>query len=61
MDEHIVETAENTQQEEKKKGTTFSDFMEIVESVIISVFAVLLIFTFVCRPVTVDGLSLIHI
>ncbi len=30
MDEHIVETAENTQQEEKKKGTTFSDFMEIV-------------------------------
>ena len=59
MDEHIVETAENTQQEEKKKGTTFSDFMEIVESVIISVFAVLLIFTFVCRPVTVDGSSMV--
>ena len=59
MDEHIVETAENTQQEEKKKGTTFSDFMEIVESVIISVFAVLLIFTFVCRPVTVDGTSMV--
>ncbi len=47
------------QQEEKKKGTTFSDFMEIVESVIISVFAVLLIFTFVCRPVTVDGTSMV--
>ena len=59
MDEHIVETAENTQQEEKKKGTTFSDFMEIVESVIISVFAVLLIFTFVCSPVTVDGTSMV--
>ena len=59
MDENIVETTENTQQEEKKKGTTFSDFMEIVESVIISVFAVLLIFTFVCRPVTVDGTSMV--
>lgn len=59
MDENIIETAENTQQEEKKKGTTFSDFMEIVESVIISVFAVLLIFTFVCRPVTVDGTSMV--
>ncbi|MDE5917391.1 MAG: S26 family signal peptidase, partial [Oscillospiraceae bacterium] len=33
--------------------------MEIVESVIISVFAVLLIFTFVCRPVTVDGTSMV--
>ncbi len=43
----------------KKKGSTFSDFMEICESVITSVFVVLLLFTFVARPVTVDGRSMV--
>lgn len=47
---------ENT---EEKKESTFSDFMEICESVITSVFVVLLIFTFVARPVTVDGRSMV--
>lgn len=47
---------ENT---EEKKGSTFSDFMEICESVITSVFVVLLLFTFVARPVTVDGRSMV--
>ena len=44
---------------EEKKGSTFSDFMEICESVITSVFVVLLLFTFVARPVTVDGRSMV--
>lgn len=47
---------ENT---EGKKGSTFSDFMEICESVITSVFVVLFLFTFVARPVTVDGRSMV--
>ncbi len=37
---------------------TLNDFMEILESIITSIFAVLLIFTFICRPVTVDGTSM---
>lgn len=49
-------TAEST---EEKKGNTFNDFMEICESVITSVFVVLLLFTFVARPVTVDGRSMV--
>ncbi len=44
---------------EEKKGNSFSDFMEICESVITSVFVVLLLFTFIARPVTVDGRSMI--
>ena len=44
---------------EEKKGSAFSDFMEICESVITSVFVVLLLFTFVARPVTVDGRSMV--
>lgn len=43
---------------EEKKGNSFSDFMEICESVITSVFVVLLLFTFIARPVTVDGRSM---
>ncbi|MGN0621700.1 MAG: signal peptidase I [Porcipelethomonas sp.] len=59
MDEQITEMTDAVQQEEEKKGSSLSDFMEIVESVIISVFVVLLVFTFICRPVTVDGTSMV--
>lgn len=56
----------NTQQvEEIKEEKTpkepknfLGDFLEICESVITSVFVVLLLFTFICRPVTVDGESM---
>ena len=46
---------------QKEHKNAFGDFMEICESIVTSIFVVLLIFTFICRPVTVDGLSLIHI
>lgn len=42
----------------QKPKDIFNDFMEICESIIVSVFAVILIFTFICRPVTVDGSSM---
>ena len=42
----------------EKKGSFLGDILEIVESVVISIFVVLLLFTFVARPVTVDGKSM---
>lgn len=54
--EETVQTQEVKKAE--KENSFISDIMEIVESVLISVFAVLLIFTFVARPVTVDGDSM---
>lgn len=56
-EQQIIENTEGNAEE--KKGSTFSDFMEICESVITSVFVVLLLFTFVARPVTVDGKSMV--
>ncbi|MGN1086435.1 MAG: signal peptidase I [Porcipelethomonas sp.] len=54
-DQQIEEKKEETAQEPKD---TLGDFMEICESIITSIFVVLLIFTFICRPVTVDGGSM---
>lgn len=56
-EQQIIENTEGNAEE--KKGSTFSDFMEICELVITSVFVVLLLFTFVARPVTVDGRSMV--
>ena len=61
--EEIKETAENTADKDKKEGeeeksSFFSDVLEITESVFMSIFVVLLLFTFVARPVTVDGRSM---
>ncbi len=60
MDEQQIleNTAENSDNKEETKGNFFGDFMEILESVVTSVFVVLMIFTFVARPVTVDGRSM---
>ena len=60
MDEQQIleNTAENSDNKEETKGNFFWDFMEILESVVTSVFVVLMIFTFVARPVTVDGRSM---
>ncbi len=49
---------EDQQIEKKVEKNVLGEFMEICESVITSIFVVLLIFTFVCRPVTVDGSSM---
>lgn len=56
-EQQIIENTEGNAEE--KKGSALSDFMEICESVITSVFVVLLLFTFVARPVTVDGRSMV--
>ncbi len=52
------QTAELKEETSQKPKNFLGDFMEICESVITSIFVVLLIFTFVCRPVTVDGTSM---
>lgn len=44
--------------EEEKPKDILGDIMEICESVITSIFVVILIFTFLCRPVTVEGSSM---
>lgn len=66
MEEQNIEeqniAEENTEKTDEKSAKSssnpFNDFMDICESVITSIFVVLLIFTFVCRPVTVDGTSM---
>lgn len=61
LEEELKEEIENTETEDKseeEKGSALSDVLDIVESVITSVFVVLLVFTFLCRPVTVQGGSM---
>ena len=57
-DELEKNEADGSENSSEEKGSAFSDFLDIVESIITSIFVVLLIFTFVCRPVTVDGGSM---
>lgn len=45
-------------EEEQKKGSFVRDFLDVMEAVFISVFAVVLFFAYVARPVTVDGHSM---
>lgn len=52
------QTEDIKEQNSPKKKNTLGDCLEICESIITSVFVVLLIFTFLCRPVTVDGASM---
>lgn len=42
----------------RKKSTTLSDFAEILETVLISIFVVIMLFGYVIRPVTVEGHSM---
>lgn len=53
------ETPEAAAEEEKKPVDWFSEIMEILETMLISVFAILLVFTYLMRPVTVDGRSMV--
>lgn len=45
-------------QEEKKKSTFFGDLAEVLETIFVSVFIVILLFAYVIRPVTVEGQSM---
>lgn len=44
--------------EKNKKGSFLGDILDVMEAVFISVFAVILFFAYVARPVTVDGESM---
>ncbi|MGN0585005.1 MAG: signal peptidase I [Ruminococcus sp.] len=44
--------------ETKKKNSFLGDLLDIMEAVFISVFAVIMFFAYVARPVTVDGHSM---
>ncbi len=53
------QVAETEQNKASKNGAAFlEDVLEIVETVLVSVFVVLLLFTYLIRPVTVDGGSM---
>lgn len=53
-----TESLPETQPEQPKKEGLLADILDIAEAVITSVFVVLLLFTFVLRPITVDGYSM---
>lgn len=65
-DDNIEETANisesekesNENNDEKSGKSILNDILEILESVVISVFIVLMLFTYIARPVTVDGRSM---
>ncbi len=52
-------SAEETSEEEPAKVDWFSEILEILETMLISVFSILLIFSYLMRPVTVDGRSMV--
>ncbi|MBQ9111426.1 MAG: signal peptidase I [Oscillospiraceae bacterium] len=52
-----VQEEANPQTPAKKQGL-FHDIMDIIETMVVSVFVVLLLFTYIMRPVTVDGRSM---
>ena len=51
------ETPELTPEEKRQK--LFNDIVEILETMLMSVFVVILLFTYLLRPVTVDGSSMV--
>ncbi|MBQ8012495.1 MAG: signal peptidase I [Oscillospiraceae bacterium] len=63
MEEQEMNRSEAVQEEAKpqtsaKKQGLFHDIMDIIETMVVSVFVVLLLFTYIMRPVTVDGRSM---
>lgn len=54
----IIEEENQSPEENQTKSGILKDVLEILESVVISVFVVLLLFTYIARPVTVEGRSM---
>lgn len=56
----VNEASEQTENngETEEKSSILNDILEIFESVVMSIFVVLLIFTYIARPVTVEGRSM---
>ncbi|MBR0485181.1 MAG: signal peptidase I [Oscillospiraceae bacterium] len=55
----VTEKNPETLSPEQKKTNLFNDIVEILETMLMSVFVVLLLFTYLIRPVTVDGRSMV--
>ena len=57
-----INEAENTADEvneTKKKGTFIKDAIELLESTLITVFIIVMIFTYILHPVNIDGRSMV--
>lgn len=52
------ELEQNQEQQEPKKGSFLSDVAEVLETVFVSIFVVIMLFAYVIRPVTVEGDSM---
>ena len=59
METESTELTEKQPSVAEKKNNLFNDIVEILETMLISVFVVLLLFTYLMRPVTVDGSSMV--
>ena len=57
MEQQTIQKEEK-QQQEPQKSSFLSDVAEILETVFVSIFVVILLFAYVVRPVTVDGDSM---
>ncbi|MDE6425164.1 MAG: signal peptidase I [Ruminococcus sp.] len=60
MEENIVENteSESSNQEKKQNKNFLADFIEIAESTFITVFVIIMIFTYILHPVNVVGTSM---
>lgn len=63
MEQQSVQTVEQNpeqmpQTENNKKSSFLSDAAEVLETVLVSVFVVIMLFAYIIRPVTVDGKSM---
>ncbi|MBO5227137.1 MAG: signal peptidase I [Ruminococcus sp.] len=54
----MEDTKKTVENENEKKGSFLGDILDIMEAVFISVFAVIMFFAYVARPVTVEGRSM---
>ena len=52
------QTKQEEMQQEQKKTSFLSDMAEVLETVFVSIFVVILLFAYVIRPVTVEGDSM---
>ncbi len=58
MEEMEMTTEVQKDEKDGGKSSLLNDIIEIVETMLISVFVVLILFTYLIRPVTVDGRSM---
>ena len=54
----VVNVNEEDSKAEKKEGKIVDDLLEIIESTLLTVFVVIMIFTYLLHPITVEGTSM---